>query len=74
MPAFLCLLSNLSGADWRVPTLGALISERTNLDKADLRDADLLVTLRGFGQLADLVAKVKFVDGIDEREIRRKAA
>ena len=29
--------------------------------------------LRGFGQLADLVAKVKFVDGIDEREIRRKA-
>ena len=30
--------------------------------------------LRGFGQLADLVAKVKFVDGIDERETRRKAA
>ena len=30
--------------------------------------------LRGFGQFADLVAKVKFVDGIDEREIRRKAA
>ncbi len=30
--------------------------------------------LRGFGQLADLLAKVKFVDGIDEREIRRKAA
>lgn len=30
--------------------------------------------LRGFGQLADLVAKVKFVDGIDERENRRKAA
>ena len=30
--------------------------------------------LRGFGQLADLVAKVKFVDRIDEREIRRKAA
>ena len=30
--------------------------------------------LRGFGQLADLVAQVKFVDGIDEREIRRKAA
>ena len=30
--------------------------------------------LRGFEQLADLVAKVKFVDGIDERELRRKAA
>ena len=30
--------------------------------------------LRGFGQVAALVAKVKFVDGIDEREIRRKAA
>ncbi len=30
--------------------------------------------LRGFGQLADLLAKVKFVDGIDERETRRKAA
>lgn len=30
--------------------------------------------LRGFGQLADLVAKVKFVDGIDERETPRKAA
>ena len=30
--------------------------------------------LRGFGQLTDPVAKVKFVDGIDEREIRRKAA
>ena len=29
---------------------------------------------RGFGQLAALVAKVKFVDGVDEREIRRKAA
>ena len=30
--------------------------------------------LRGFGQLADLVAKVKSVDGIDERELRRNAA
>ena len=30
--------------------------------------------LRGFGQVADVVAKVKFVDGIDEREIRRKGA
>ena len=30
--------------------------------------------LRGFGQLADLVARVKFVDGIDEREITRNAA
>ena len=30
--------------------------------------------LRGFGQLADLVAKVKFVDGIDERVITRNAA
>lgn len=30
--------------------------------------------LRGFEQLADLVAKVKFVNGIDERELRRKAA
>ena len=30
--------------------------------------------LRGFEQLADLVAKVKFIDGIDERELRRKAA
>ena len=30
--------------------------------------------LRGFGQFADLVAKVKFVDGIDEREITRNAA
>ena len=30
--------------------------------------------LREFGQLADLVARVRFVDGIDEREIRRKTA
>ena len=30
--------------------------------------------LRRFGQLADLVAKVKFVDGIFEREIRKRAA
>ena len=30
--------------------------------------------LRGFGLLVDLVAKVKFVDGIDERHIRRNAA
>jgi len=30
--------------------------------------------LRGFKQLADVVAGVKFIDGIDEREISRKAA
>ena len=36
--------------------------------------AQQMIRAAGFGQLADLVAKVKFVDGIDEREIRRKAA
>ena len=30
--------------------------------------------LRGFKQLADVIAGVKFIDGIDEREISRKAA
>jgi transposase-like protein len=30
--------------------------------------------LRGFRQLADVVAGVKFIDGIDEREVSRKAA
>jgi len=30
--------------------------------------------LRGFKQLADVVAGVKFIDGIDERKISRKAA
>ena len=30
--------------------------------------------LRGFRQLADIVAGVKFIDGIDERKISRKAA
>lgn len=30
--------------------------------------------LRGFRQLADIVAGVKFIDGVDEREISRKAA
>ena len=30
--------------------------------------------LRGFGQLADPVAKVKLVDGIDERGVTRNAA
>lgn len=30
--------------------------------------------LRGFRQLADVVAGVKFIDGVDEREISRKAA
>lgn len=30
--------------------------------------------LRGFRQLADLVAGVRFIDGVDEREISRKAA
>ena len=30
--------------------------------------------LRGFRQLADVIAGVKFIDGIDEREISRKAA
>ena len=30
--------------------------------------------LRGFGQLADVVTDVRFIDGIDERKIGRKAA
>ncbi len=30
--------------------------------------------LRGFRQLADVIAEVKFIDGIDERTISRKAA
>jgi putative transposase len=30
--------------------------------------------LRGFRQLADVVAGIKFIDGVDEREISRKAA
>jgi len=30
--------------------------------------------LRGFRQVADVIAGVKFIDGIDEREISRKAA
>lgn len=30
--------------------------------------------LRGFRQLADIVAGVKFIDGVDERKISRKAA
>ena len=30
--------------------------------------------LRGFGQLADVVSDVRFIDGIDERKIGRKAA
>jgi hypothetical protein len=30
--------------------------------------------LRGFQQLADVVAGIKFIDGIDERKISRKAA
>ncbi|MFB3079915.1 MAG: IS256 family transposase, partial [Lysobacterales bacterium] len=30
--------------------------------------------LRGFRQIADVIAGVKFIDGIDEREISRKAA
>lgn len=30
--------------------------------------------LRGFRQLADVVAGVKFIDGVDERKISRKAA
>jgi transposase-like protein len=30
--------------------------------------------LRGFRQLADVVAGVRFIDGVDEREISRKAA
>ena len=30
--------------------------------------------LRGFRQLADVVAGVKFIDGVDERNISRKAA
>jgi putative transposase len=30
--------------------------------------------LRGFRQLADVIADVKFIDGIDERKISRKAA
>ena len=30
--------------------------------------------LRGFRQLADVIAGVKFIDGVDEREISRKAA
>ncbi len=30
--------------------------------------------LRGFEQLADVIAGVKFIDGVDEREISRKAA
>jgi hypothetical protein len=30
--------------------------------------------LRGFRQLADVIAGVKFIDGIDERKISRKAA
>jgi putative transposase len=30
--------------------------------------------LRGFKQLADVVAGVKFIDGVDEREVSRKAA
>jgi hypothetical protein len=30
--------------------------------------------LRGFRQLADVVAGVNFIDGIDERTISRKAA
>jgi len=30
--------------------------------------------LRGFRQLADVIAGVKFIDGVDEREISRKTA
>lgn len=30
--------------------------------------------LRGFQQLADVIAGVKFIDGVDEREVSRKAA
>lgn len=30
--------------------------------------------LRGFRQLADVIAGVKFIDGIDERTVSRKAA
>lgn len=30
--------------------------------------------LRGFKQLADVIAGVKFIDGIDERQISRQAA
>jgi len=30
--------------------------------------------LRGFHQLADVIAGVKFIDGVDEREVSRKAA
>jgi hypothetical protein len=30
--------------------------------------------LRGFRQLADIIAGVKFIDGVDERKISRKAA
>jgi len=30
--------------------------------------------LRGFRQLADVVAGVKYIDGVDERKISRKAA
>ncbi len=30
--------------------------------------------LRGFGQLADVVTGVRFIDGMDERKIGRKAA
>lgn len=30
--------------------------------------------LRGFEQLADVIAGVKFIDGVDEREVSRKAA
>jgi len=30
--------------------------------------------LRGFKQLADVIAGVKFIDGVDEREVSRKAA
>lgn len=30
--------------------------------------------LRGFEQLADVIAGVKFIDGVDERTISRKKA
>jgi hypothetical protein len=30
--------------------------------------------LRGFRQLADVIAGVRFIDGVDERKISRKAA